>query len=38
VSGAAFGDENCIRISYAASEEDLRTAVKNIADFLATFK
>lgn len=30
VSGAAFGDPNCIRISYAASEEQLTEAVKRI--------
>jgi aspartate aminotransferase len=31
VAGAAFGAPNCFRISYAASEEDLREAVKRIA-------
>ena len=30
VSGAAFGDPNCIRISYAASEEQLTEAVRRI--------
>jgi len=30
VSGDAFGDPNCIRISYAASEETLAEAVKRI--------
>lgn len=30
VSGAAFGDKNCIRISYAASEEQIREAMKRI--------
>jgi aspartate aminotransferase len=38
VSGGAFGDENCIRLSYAASEKDLREAVKRIKDALATLK
>ena len=38
VSGAAFGDDNCIRISYAASEEELRLAVKQIKEFLAGFR
>lgn len=38
VSGAAFGDDNCIRISYAASEEELRMAVKQIKEFLAGFR
>jgi aspartate aminotransferase len=30
VSGEAFGDPNCIRISYAASEETLKEAMKRI--------
>jgi aspartate aminotransferase len=30
VTGDAFGDANCIRISYAASEEDLREAIIRI--------
>jgi aspartate aminotransferase len=30
VSGEAFGDPNCIRISYAASEETLTEAMKRI--------
>lgn len=30
VSGGAFGDENCIRLSYAASEKDLREALKRM--------
>lgn len=30
VTGEAFGDENCIRISYAASEETLTEAMKRI--------
>ncbi len=34
VTGAAFGDPNCIRISYAASEEDLREAIRRIKDVL----
>ena len=34
VTGEAFGNENCIRISYAASEENIRTAVNRIADAL----
>lgn len=34
VTGEAFGNENCIRISYAASEENIRTAIKRIADAL----
>ena len=34
VTGEAFGNENCIRISYAASEEHIRTAVSRIAEAL----
>jgi len=30
VTGEAFGNPNCIRISYAASEDELREAVKRI--------
>ncbi len=30
VSGGAFGDPNCIRLSYAASEKDLREAMKRL--------
>lgn len=38
VSGSAFGNDDCIRMSYAASEEDLRTAAKQIKDTLAKYK
>ncbi len=37
VTGEAFGDPNCIRLSYAASEENLRKAVTRITDALSTF-
>jgi aspartate aminotransferase len=30
VTGEAFGNPDCIRISYAASEEELKTAMTNI--------
>jgi aspartate aminotransferase len=30
VTGAAFGAPNCIRLSYAASDEELEAALKNI--------
>ena len=30
VTGDAFGDPNCIRLSYAASEEQLREAITRI--------
>ncbi len=35
VTGQAFGDPNCIRLSYAASEEDLREAIDRIKKSLA---
>ncbi|NND63767.1 MAG: pyridoxal phosphate-dependent aminotransferase [Flavobacteriaceae bacterium] len=35
VTGEAFGDPNCIRISYAASEEDIKEAMKRIKEALA---
>ena len=35
VTGEAFGEENCIRISFAASDENLRLAVENIKNSLA---
>jgi len=35
VSGAAFGAPNCVRISYAASEENLREAIGRIKSVLA---
>lgn len=38
VSGEAFGDPNCMRISYAASEETLTEAMKRVAAALAELK
>ena len=35
VSGESFGDKNCIRLSYATSEEKLREACKRIKEALA---
>lgn len=35
VTGQAFGDDDCIRLSYAASEEDLREAIRRIKEALA---
>ena len=35
VTGDAFGDPNCLRLSYAASEEELRTAVDRMKASLA---
>ena len=34
VTGEAFGAPNCIRISYAASQDELKEAVKRIAELL----
>ena len=34
VTGEAFGNENCIRISYAASEEKIRLAIERISSAL----
>ncbi len=36
VTGEAFGDPNCIRISYAASEENIIEAMKRIKEALLT--
>jgi len=38
VAGAAFGDDNCIRISYAASEEQLTEAIRRIGKCLSEFR
>jgi aspartate aminotransferase len=38
VPGGAFGDERCVRISYAASEKDLREALKRIKETLGGLK
>ncbi len=35
VTGEAFGDPNCIRISYAASDEDIIEAMKRIKEALS---
>jgi len=37
VAGSAFGDDNCIRISYAASEETLTEAINRIEKCLKDF-
>ena len=36
VGGVSFGNPNCIRFSYAASENELREAMKRIKDFLTS--
>lgn len=38
VTGGAFGAPNCIRLSYAASEEDLRNAISQMKTALAKLK
>ncbi|MEZ4928057.1 MAG: pyridoxal phosphate-dependent aminotransferase [Saprospiraceae bacterium] len=38
VSGTAFGDPNCFRLSYAASEEQLREAVRRLKNVLSLLK
>jgi aspartate aminotransferase len=38
VPGGAFGDENCVRLSYAASEKDLREAMKRMKEALTVLK
>ncbi|MDZ4846294.1 MAG: pyridoxal phosphate-dependent aminotransferase [Chitinophagales bacterium] len=35
VGGKSFGDDNCIRLSYACSEDTIRKAVQNIKNALA---
>lgn len=35
VSGDAFGDDNCLRISYATSDDNLREALRRIKESLA---
>lgn len=35
VTGEAFGDPECLRLSYAASEEELKTAIANIKESLS---
>jgi len=37
VTGSAFGAPNCVRISYAASEEQLREAISRITNVLSRF-
>jgi len=38
VSGSAFGDPNCFRLSYAASEDQLREAVRRMKSVLSRLK
>ncbi|MFZ9504043.1 MAG: aspartate aminotransferase, partial [Cyclobacteriaceae bacterium] len=38
VPGGAFGEDKCVRLSYAASEKDLREALARIKNALETLK
>lgn len=38
VPGGAFGDDHCVRLSYAASEKDLREALRRMKAALATLR
>lgn len=38
VTGKAFGAENCFRLSYASSEDQLRTAIQRIKECLSEFQ
>ena len=38
VDGAAFGAPECIRLSYAISEEDISKGISRIAEFVASLK
>lgn len=38
VAGSAFGSDNCIRISYATSEDNIREAVKRIKEALGKLR
>lgn len=37
VSGSAFGADDCVRLSYAASEDDLKEAVRRLKETLSQF-
>ena len=38
VGGDAFGDPDCFRMSYATSDDNIREALKRIADALGQLK
>lgn len=38
VSGVGFGDSNCLRLSYAASEEELKEAIERIGEAVGRLK
>ena len=38
IPGVAFGDDNCIRLSYAISKEDIIEGLKRLKDFISLLK
>ncbi|MDY6367014.1 MAG: pyridoxal phosphate-dependent aminotransferase [Clostridia bacterium] len=38
IPGVAFGDDNCIRLSYAISESDIKEGIKRLAEFIKELK
>jgi aspartate aminotransferase len=38
VTGEAFGNHSCIRLSYAASDDQIKEAIKKLGEFLAKFE
>jgi aspartate aminotransferase len=38
VGGDAFGSPNCVRISYAASESQLKEAIRRISEAVAQLR
>jgi aspartate aminotransferase len=38
VPGGAFGDDNCVRLSYAASEKELIEAMRRMKEALSKLK
>lgn len=37
VGGSSFGNDNCMRISYAASEENLKEAIRRMKEYLSGY-
>ena len=38
VSGDAFGDDNCLRFSYACAEKDIREAIRRMKESLSLLR
>lgn len=38
IPGIAFGDDNCVRLSYAISMEDIKEGLKRLKEFIAEIK